>query len=72
MEGQWQKVAALLVIQTGKEEVVISPAELQRALGKPGGVNITIEFRDDIGIRLRIVDDVEAERLSREQGGLPA
>jgi hypothetical protein len=71
MEGQWQKIAALLVLKTGSDKATISIDELNRLIDRPGGVNITIRMSDVTGIHLEIVDDVEAERLARLEGGLP-
>jgi len=72
IEGQWHKIAAMLVAKTGKRRVVISPAEVERLAASPEGVNITVRFDDERGIILTLVTDAEAERLASEEGGLPA
>ena len=65
----WHKIAALLMVKMGKTHVVISPAEIER-LGD-NHTNIAIRFDDAKGIELFIVDDEEALRLARKEGGLP-
>ena len=65
----WHKIAVLLMIKMGKTHVVISPAEIDR-LGE-SQKNIAIRFDDIKGIELFIVDDAEAARLARKEGGLP-
>jgi hypothetical protein len=71
MEEQWQKIVALLVLKTG-DRAVITLEEIRRMVDRPGGANVTVRISDETGIELRIVDDAEAERLAREEGGLPA
>jgi hypothetical protein len=69
-ENLWHKIAALLVFKTGATEAFISTADFERLAARPGGTNITIRFTDT-GVHLQLVSDAEAERLAREQGGLP-
>lgn len=69
-EDQWHKIAALLVLKMGTDRVVITSEDINRAFKREGGVNITVRFTET-GIILAIVGDAEAERLAREQGGLP-
>jgi hypothetical protein len=68
---QWHKIAALLVARSGKRRVVITLAEVERLSANPAGVNITVKFTDE-GIVLTLVNDAEADRLARQEGGLPA
>lgn len=76
----WHKVAALLVRRVVKAEgadastgadVVIAESEIAD-LAQAAAHNITIRFVDGVGIVLHMVDDVEAARLARQEGGLPA
>lgn len=61
----WHKIAALLMIQMGKTKTIITPQEIERL----DGCNIFIRFNDSTGIELFIVDDEEAARLARKEGG---
>ena len=67
MRTEWHKIAALLLAKTGNGHVVITEADLQ--LIPPGG-GIAIQELPD-GLHLRLVDQVTAQRLARENGGLP-
>ena len=78
--GMWHKVAALLVRRVALNEgpdtktgaaVVISESEIAE-LAQAAEHNITIRFVDGLGIVLDMVDDAEAARLARQEGGLPA
>ena len=64
---RWHKIAALLMIQMGKKKTIITLEEIERL----DGCNICIRFNDPTGIELFIVDDEEAARLARKEGGLP-
>lgn len=67
----WHKIAAMLMRKMGKTEVVISLEEIANFTADASQAkNITIRFDDNIGIELKLVDDEEAGRLAREQGGL--
>jgi hypothetical protein len=72
VEGQWHKIAAMLVSRTGKRRLVITLAEVEKLANAPEGINITVRFDDSQGIVLTLVTDAEAERLAKEEGGLPA
>jgi len=63
----WHKIAALLMGHFGVTQVVIHPEEIE----KLDGSNIAIRIDDAKGIELFIVDNEEAERLARKEGGLP-
>lgn len=65
----WHKIAALLMLKMGVTKTVISPAEIER-LGD-SETNIAIKFNDSTGIELYIIDNNEAARLARREGGLP-
>ncbi|WP_291988337.1 hypothetical protein [Luteitalea sp.] len=76
----WHKVAALLVRRvraadgpddTTGADVVITESEIADLAQAPAH-NITIRFVDGLGIVLHMVDDAEAARLARQEGGLPA
>lgn len=67
VHDHWHKIAALLMIQMGKTKTIITPQEIERL----DGCNICIRFDDSKGIELFIVDDEEAVRLARKEGGLP-
>jgi len=66
---QWHKIAALMMVKFGKTKVIITPDEVFKAF--KADLNITVRFNDEVGIELTLVDSKEAERLAREEGGLP-
>jgi len=68
---QWHKVCALVMIKLGVREVHIDEDDIRRLADEPGGCNITMRVRNEV-IILKLVDDAEAERLAREDGGLPS
>lgn len=68
LNGQWHKIAAILVSKAGGH-VVISPDDVNKALATHKGFIAVQELRD--GLHLRLVDEVTAKRLARENGGLP-
>lgn len=65
VHDHWHKIAAVLMLKFGQRDVLLTPKDL----AKLEGSNIAI--RDDKeGIRVWLVDDKEAERLARIQGGV--
>jgi hypothetical protein len=70
MAGQWHKIVALLMVKFGQSHIEISVDEITKALA--GDMKaVTIRERDN-AIVLELVSMKEAERLAREEGGLPA
>jgi len=69
MEQQWYKLCALVMFHQGLTEVKISSADIERFM-RSGRANITVHPKDDV-ITLTLVDDAEALRLARREGGLP-
>ncbi len=69
VHDHWHKVAAMLLWKLSRHEpVVFTIAEIQEA--DNAGINIVIKDADN-RLTVYLVDDVEAERLAREEGGLP-
>lgn len=68
---QWHKIVALLMAQRGNTRIVISEREVTDFAVKYHGSAVVIQFKDGVGIILRLVDEKEADRLAREEGGLP-
>lgn len=68
---QWHKIVALIMRAQGLTELIISPSEVQEAFSTLDGLNVTIRINDRQGVVLQLVSDKEAERLVREEGGLP-
>jgi hypothetical protein len=72
----WHKIAALLLMKiTGgdKNKVVrISVAEIELHIAERGGDMgaIVLQERGDY-MELRMVDSAEAQRLAKQEGGLP-
>ena len=65
----WHKIAALMMWKMGVREYVITPKEIERAF--EAQLNIAVQFDDVIGVRLFLVDEKDAMRLARKEGGLP-
>lgn len=70
MAGQWHKIVALLMVKFGQSHIEISESEVATALA---GEMKAVAIRErDNAIVLDLVSMKEAERLAREEGGLPA
>jgi tetrahydromethanopterin S-methyltransferase subunit G len=67
----WHKIVALLMAQRNQKRVVITDAEIHQLIADNEGCAVTIKFDDNVGIILTLVNGEEAERLAREEGGLP-
>jgi len=65
----WHKIAALILWRLGKKRFIITPDEVYKAFKED--LNITVRFSDEVGIELTLVDSKEADRLARQEGGLP-
>lgn len=66
MEQQWHKIAALIMQAAGLTDVEIT-AELIRSLH---GKSVVADARGG-RLLIRVVDEAEADRLTREHGGRP-
>lgn len=69
MDGQWHKIAALIMAKAGIRSVVITPADIE-SLGQGGGTGIAIKDQPD-GIHVWLVDQETGAALARKEGGLP-
>jgi hypothetical protein len=67
IHDHWHKIAALVMVHFGVTQVTIPISELKQL----EGLNICIHPDDEKGIQLLIVNDKEAARLARKEGGLP-
>lgn len=65
---QWHKITALLMHKIGVKQIVIMTKEINQAFSAQ--LNITVQFDDNVGIILSLVNDAEAEALARKEGGL--
>lgn len=71
VRNEWHKIAAFLLVKLNEgREVVLTLADIEAALARPGGINIVLHEKRD-GLHIKLVGDDEAERLAREAGGLP-
>lgn len=70
MAGQWHKIVALLMAKFGHTHIEITSEEITNALAGEMKA-VTIRERDN-AIVLDLVSMKEAERLAKEEGGLPA
>ncbi len=66
---QWHKLCALVMFKLGKTEINITVDDVER-LTASGRANITVRPKGHV-ITLALVDDAEAARLARKEGGLP-
>jgi hypothetical protein len=66
VSDHWYKIAALLMKKFGKDNVVITSEDMANM--PPSA--ITVQDKKD-GIYLRLVDMATAERLAKQEGGLP-
>lgn len=67
---QWHKIAALIMVKLGLNELQITPDDVKK-IGA-GNVNIVLDARGEsrTGIlTVRIVDDKTADALARKEGG---
>jgi hypothetical protein len=71
--AHWHKIAALIMINQGRKQVLITQKDIDQILKDK--VNIVLDCRREVcpagGMLIRLVDDVEAAKLAKEQGGLP-
>ena len=70
LRDHWHKIVALLLSKYDLGRVIITLADfakLEREL--PNGAVVVKDCED--GIHLRLASRAEAERLAREEGGLP-
>jgi aminopeptidase C len=69
-DGQWHKIAALIMVKLGLIEVALTMEDVNKL--SSGNVNIVLDARgeSETGIlTVRIVDDKTAEELARKEGG---
>lgn len=71
LHDNWHKFAAILMHKFRLRRIAISVEDIDRMNRDwPDGINIVAEPEGKI-IHLTLVDNTEAERLAREEGGLP-
>lgn len=70
MREHWHKIVGLLLHKLELGEVVITGEDLQAFERDHPDAVVMIHDRRD-GIHLKIITNAEAQRLAREQGGLP-
>ena len=69
MHDQWHKIVALLMQKFNQHHIEISEGEVM-SFAESGAGAVTISERNG-AIHLNLVSWEEAERLAREEGGLP-
>ena len=73
VSGQWHKFLAVLMLKLGHNHLVISPADIEDFMQSGfGAVTVKDGEHGDGCLHFRLVSMAEAERLAREEGGLPA
>lgn len=71
LETEWHKIVAVILCDLGRTEYQITPEMISRfAEMYPDGA-VVADCRQDRFV-LRLVDNDEAERLARKEGGLPS
>jgi hypothetical protein len=68
VHDHWHKIVALLIAKFDLGHVVITQADLAKL--DQGSAVVIKEQRD--GLHVWMVNEGEAERLARQEGGLPA
>jgi hypothetical protein len=68
-EENWHKIVALLVLQAGGR-LSISRSEIESLIDGPPSAVVVKYNRDSID--LWMVSEAEAQRMGREEGGMPA
>ncbi|MFM0151422.1 hypothetical protein [Paraburkholderia sediminicola] len=73
LEGQWYKLAALVLLQLPDAKATITEENLAELMHLFGGEEPCIVARDDAaGLHLSLVPRSVAEQMAREHGGLPS
>lgn len=67
MHDHWHKICALLMRKMGRDHIVITMVDLRSF---PADSFMVFQELED-GLHLRLVDEAEAVRLARREGGLP-
>ena len=67
LHDQWHKLAALIMVKTGTDHIVLTVDDIKHL---PGNLFISAQELHD-GLHIRFVDEQTAYRLAREHGGLP-
>lgn len=68
MEGQYQKLLAVLIHKLGGS-ASLSLAEIEAACSTKGGLFLTMKGRGDAGIDFELVDEKTAKELLKKVGG---
>jgi hypothetical protein len=68
-EENWHKIVALLVLQAGGR-MSISSSEIESLIDGPPSAVVVKYNRDSID--LWMVSEAEAQRMGREEGGMPS
>jgi hypothetical protein len=69
MHDQWYKLCAILLFKSGQTEARITLDDIEK-FSSSGLANIAIHPKGKT-ITLRLVSDIEASRLAKQEGGLP-
>ena len=70
MHTEWHKIVAILMHKLGKKRAEITLADLD-SFARSGLGAVTIREQNEV-IHLELVSMKEAERLAREEGGIPS
>lgn len=69
LNDQWHKLFAIHMAKLGVREVVLTAADIEKALATMDGLNIAARELPD-GLHITLVSDNEARRLARIHGGV--
>lgn len=70
VEGQWHKICAFIMVKLKLKEFIITTEDINEMAQRSEGMNIAVHD-DGNRIRIYMVDNETADRLARENGGLP-
>lgn len=70
VHDHWHKIVALLMHKLGMTTAVITPADME-AFSRSEFAAVTISDKRDV-ITLQLVNRTDAERLAKQEGGLPS
>lgn len=73
VSGEWHKFLAILMLKLGHNHLVITETDVQEFVDSGfGAVTVKDGENGDGHLHFRLVSMADAERLAREEGGLPA
>ncbi len=72
VHDQWHKIVVLLMRKFGRTTVEISKEEIESFIDTTDGFGAVALRMKERSIEINLVSREEAERLAREEGGMPS